>query len=66
MTRYKIILNPTAGRGTAEEVKECTLELLNAINDHSRVIYSCGGGMPPEVSNENIHAFIHTVQSFTP
>jgi uroporphyrinogen decarboxylase len=53
-------------RGTTEEVKECTLELLNAINDHSRVIYSCGGGMPPEVSNENIHAFINTVQSFTP
>ncbi len=53
-------------RGTTEEVKECTLELLKAINDHSRVIYSCGGGMPPEVSNDSIHAFINTVHSYTP
>ena len=53
-------------RGTAEEVGQITQALLESINDHSRVIYSCGGGMPPEVSNENIQAFINTVQSYTP
>jgi len=53
-------------RGTAGDVKASTLELLESINDHTRVIYSCGGGMPPEVSNENIQAFINTVKSYTP
>jgi uroporphyrinogen decarboxylase len=53
-------------RGSAEEVKEATLSLLNQLNDPSRVIFSCGGGMPPGVSSENITSFLQTVQSFTP
>ena len=53
-------------KGTTEEVKECTLGMLNGVKNHSRVIFSCGGGMPPGVSSENIAAFIETVQSYTP
>ena len=50
-------------RGTTKDVQENTLALLNGLKDHSRIIFSCGGGMPPEVSSENIAAFIQTVQS---
>ncbi len=48
--------------GTTEEVMKSTLALLNGLNDSSRVIFSCGGGMPPGVGNENIATFIDTVQ----
>jgi uroporphyrinogen-III decarboxylase len=53
-------------RGSAREVEAATLALLRQLDDPSRVIFSCGGGMPPEVSSENIHAFIQTVKSYTP
>jgi len=52
-------------RGSAEEVKAATLELLNTMDDLSRVIFSCGGGMPPDVTFENVAIFIETVKSFT-
>ena len=44
--------------GTSEQVKQETLDMLNALNDRSRLILSCAGGMPPSVSSENIQAFI--------
>ena len=53
-------------KGTAVEVSECTLGMLDGLKNHSRVIFSCGGGMPPGVSNENMATFINTVQSYTP
>ena len=52
--------------GTTQKVKECTLELLEGLNDHSRVIFSCGGGMPPGVEDDNLKAFIHIIRSFKP
>ena len=52
--------------GTIQKVKECTLELLEGLNDHSRVIFSCGGGMSPGVEDDNLKAFIHIIQSFKP
>jgi uroporphyrinogen-III decarboxylase len=51
-------------QGTVAEVKAATLDLLRKLDDPSRVIFSCGGGMPPGVSSENIRAFIETVKSF--
>ncbi|MBN2738166.1 MAG: hypothetical protein JXR70_14375 [Spirochaetales bacterium] len=45
-----------------EGVKAETKKLLASLSDKSRVIFSCGGGMPPGVSSENIKAFINTVQ----
>lgn len=51
-------------RGSEAEVKEATLKLLNELDDPSLVIFSCGGGMPPGVSSENLSIFTRTVQNF--
>jgi len=50
--------------GTKEEVAFKTKELLESLNDKSRIIISCGGGMPPGVSTENIKSFINSVKSY--
>ncbi|MCB0731468.1 MAG: uroporphyrinogen decarboxylase [Ignavibacteriae bacterium] len=47
---------------SAEEVELKTKELINSLNDKSRIILSCGGGMPPAVSNENIEAFLQAIK----
>jgi uroporphyrinogen decarboxylase len=51
-------------RGSAEEVSRAATELLSTLDDHSRVLFSCGGGMPPGVSSENILAFSDTVKNW--
>ncbi len=51
-------------QGSEEEVKKSTLALLDGLKDHSRIILSCGGGMPPGVTTENIATFIKTVHSY--
>jgi len=53
-------------RGSAAEVKNATLQLIEGLEDPSRVIFSCGGGMPPGVSSENLAIFIETVRNFHP
>lgn len=50
--------------GSADDVIKTTKELLESLGDKSRVIMSCGGGMPPNVSSENVTAFLKTVKSF--
>lgn len=49
---------------TPEEVKRVTSEMLNKLNDSSRLILSCAGGMPPNVSTENINALIQANKAF--
>ena len=49
--------------GTPEDVAKTTKELLESLKDKSGIIMSCGGGMPPGVSTENIKAFIDAVKS---
>ena len=44
--------------GSPEQVKKATLTLLNELNDNSRFILSCAGGMPPGVTTENIQALL--------
>jgi len=51
--------------GSTTEVKKATEELLNSLKDKSRVILSCGGGMPPGVSTENITAFVQAVRNYS-
>jgi uroporphyrinogen decarboxylase len=51
--------------GTPEDVKRSVREMLNALDDRSRLIISCGGGMPPHASTENIKALISTVAEET-
>jgi len=48
--------------GTPDEVASAVKELLEETEDHSRLILSSGGGMPPGVPTENIRAFIETVR----
>jgi uroporphyrinogen-III decarboxylase len=48
--------------GAPRDVTKATSELMNSLHDKSRVIMSCGGGMPPGVTSENIAAFIQAVR----
>ena len=47
---------------TPEEVGNATRELVGSLKDKSRVIISCGGGMPPGVRTQNIRSFIDAVK----
>ncbi len=47
--------------GTSAQVTSAATELLASLKDRSKVIFSCGGGMPPGVSSENIRAFIQAI-----
>jgi uroporphyrinogen decarboxylase len=49
--------------GSPEDVSKTTTELINSLTDRSHVIMSCGGGMPPMVSSQNISAFIDAVKN---
>jgi len=51
-------------QGKPEDVKKAVVDLMNSLKDRSRVILSCGGGMPPGVSSENISAFIDAVKNY--
>ncbi len=37
-------------------------ELVSCLNDTSRVIFSCGGGMPPGVSSASMKTFLSAIQ----
>jgi len=47
--------------GTADGVRRSVKAALDSVADKSRIILSCGGGMPPDVSTENIEAFLSAV-----
>ena len=51
--------------GTAADVELAVTEMLEAVEDRSRLIVSCGGGMPPGAPTENIRALIDTVGRLT-
>ncbi len=51
--------------GTRADVTREVANMLNALEDRSRLIVSCGGGMPPGVPTENIEALISTVGEMT-
>lgn len=48
--------------GTPEEVGNAVKKAFRETTDHDRIIWSVGGGMPPEVKDENINAFIKAVK----
>nr|MBC8218279.1 uroporphyrinogen decarboxylase [Planctomycetota bacterium] len=47
--------------GTAEDVQRSVRDALEGVEDKSRIILSCGGGVPGGVSSENIKAFVSAV-----
>ncbi len=49
-------------QGTTDEVRQSAHNVMRSMNDKSGIIWSCGGGMPQDVSTENIKAFIQAVQ----
>ena len=46
---------------TPEVVYASTQTMINEVTDRSRIIWSCGGGIPQNVSTENLQAFIAAV-----
>lgn len=48
-----------------DEVYAQTREMIAAVDNKSKLIVSSGGGMPPNVSSENIEAFIKAVREFS-
>lgn len=48
--------------GTCRQIAESVQAALSGLTDTSRLILSCGGGMPDGVSTDNLRAFIKTVQ----
>lgn len=47
--------------GTPEQVREETRKMVHEFGDNNRVVWSCGGGMPQDVTSENIRAFKETI-----
>jgi uroporphyrinogen-III decarboxylase len=48
--------------GTPELVISAVSKAFGETTDHNNVVWSVGGGMPPDVKNENIKAFIEAVK----
>jgi uroporphyrinogen decarboxylase len=48
--------------GTPEDVNRSVTAMLDSLEDRSRLIVSCGGGMPPGAPTENIQALISAVK----
>lgn len=44
--------------GTPDVIIEKTQLMVHSVKDRSQIIWSCGGGMPQDVSTENIQAFL--------
>lgn len=49
--------------GSPEQVKQSVKSLIQSLEKRQQVILSCGGGMPPGVSTENLHAFVEAIKS---
>ncbi|MBE3134194.1 MAG: uroporphyrinogen decarboxylase [Acidobacteria bacterium] len=48
--------------GTPADVARAVTALLDSIDERSRLIVSCGGGMPPGAQTRNVEALIETVE----
>ncbi|MDD5064194.1 MAG: uroporphyrinogen decarboxylase family protein [Phycisphaerae bacterium] len=48
--------------GTPEDVRNSVKTALDSVEDKSHIVMSCGGGIPQEVSTENIAAFLAAVR----
>ncbi len=50
-------------KGTCHTVKESVLQSVKEVKNRSRIILSCGGGIPQGVGTENIRVFIETAKT---
>jgi uroporphyrinogen-III decarboxylase len=53
------------GSGTPAQVEGAVKKAFGEIANHEKIIWSAGGGMPPDVHDENIHAFVNSVKNFS-
>ncbi|HDQ44410.1 MAG TPA: uroporphyrinogen decarboxylase [bacterium] len=49
--------------GDEADVRRAAEDLLKGLKDRSRIVFSCGGGMPPGVSSENIRTFVEAIRN---
>lgn len=49
------------GRGTPDDVARSVRAMLDSVTDRRRILVSAGGGTPPEVTTENLHAMCQAV-----
>ncbi|MCX7725338.1 MAG: hypothetical protein N2053_00665 [Chitinispirillaceae bacterium] len=43
-------------------IKQKTVELMKSLSGEEKVIFSCGGGMPPGVTSESIKVFLEAIK----
>jgi uroporphyrinogen decarboxylase len=48
--------------GTPTDVENSVRKLLSEVNNKPRLLLSCAGGMPPQVSTENLKAFLNAAK----
>jgi uroporphyrinogen-III decarboxylase len=48
--------------GTPDDVRDAVTTALEGVEDTTRLILSCGGGVPPGVPTENIEAFVEAAR----
>jgi len=48
--------------GKPADVEAGVKSMMASVSDRKRIIWSCGGGMPPDASTENICTFVKTVR----
>ena len=66
LTQHKVTLlgnippRDVLASGTPEDVKSAVQSQADSLRDKSRVLFSCGGGMPPGVRSENLKMFVET------
>ena len=69
LTEHKVTLlgnippRDVLANGSVDDVIKVKKGLLDSLEDKSRIILSCGGGMPPGVTSENLSAFIQTTKN---
>ena len=51
--------------GTAKDVEAAAEQQFRSLSDTRRVLFSCGGGMPPGVPSENLRAFVSKVRELS-
>ena len=44
------------------KITDVTRQLTDSLVDKTRIIFSCGGGMPPGVTTEDIRTFIGAIR----
>jgi uroporphyrinogen-III decarboxylase len=51
--------------GSVQDVEKAVEEQFHLLPSTQRVLFSCGGGMPPKVPTQNIHAFVSKVRALS-